>query len=58
MPQTTNQSSAIALLAAAAVVLAVGFYTDNGGFQLAGAIFLLVGVIVGLRALPDRKSAS
>ncbi|MBK7472935.1 MAG: hypothetical protein KAX84_02215 [Burkholderiales bacterium] len=34
----------IALLAAAAIVLCTGYYTDNGGFQLAGGLILLGGV--------------
>ena len=39
-------SSTVALIVAALVVLGVGTYTDNGGFQFAGALILLVGVIL------------
>ena len=35
----------IALLLAALVVVVVGTYTDNGGFQLAGFIMLFVAFI-------------
>jgi hypothetical protein len=41
-------SSAIALIVAGLLVIGVGTYTDNGGFQLAGALFLLVAVVLAL----------
>ncbi|MCA9968631.1 MAG: hypothetical protein KC425_00370 [Anaerolineales bacterium] len=39
-------SSTIALIVAGILILSVGTYTDNGGFQLAGALILLVGIIL------------
>lgn len=39
----------VALLVSALLVLAVGAYTGNGGFQLAGAIMLVSGLILALR---------
>lgn len=45
-------SATFALLVVALLVLAVGAYTSNGGFQLAGGLFLLVAVI---RALGDLR---
>ena len=36
-----------AILVVGVLALLVGTYTDNGGFQLAGGLFLLVAVIVG-----------
>jgi uncharacterized membrane protein len=38
-------SSTVALLVAALIILAVGTYTDNDGFQLAGVLVLVVGAI-------------
>jgi membrane protein implicated in regulation of membrane protease activity len=37
-----------ALSVAGLLVLAVGTYTSNGGFQLAGGIFLLVAVVLAV----------
>jgi len=48
-------SSAIALLLAAAFLIAVGTYTGNGGFQLAGALVLVVG---GLLAFNQARGRS
>ncbi|MFA7418160.1 MAG: hypothetical protein WCZ90_00640 [Melioribacteraceae bacterium] len=39
-------SSTIAIIVAAAIILAAGFYTQNVGFQLAGPLVLLVGCIL------------
>lgn len=38
-----------ALIVVGLLVLVVGAYTDNGGFRLAGAILLVVGVLVAFR---------
>lgn len=48
-------STAIALIVSALLILVSGLYTDNGGFQLAGAIVLLVGVVVAIKELGDGK---
>jgi uncharacterized membrane protein len=45
-------SATFALLVAALLVLAVGAYTSNGGFQLAGGLFLLVAIV---RAFSDLR---
>ena len=37
-----------ALTVVGLLVLAVGTYTSNGGFQLAGGLFLLVAVILAV----------
>lgn len=39
-------SGTLALLAAAALMLLVGTYTDNGGFQLAGVLLLVVALLL------------
>ena len=44
----------IALLVTGLFILATGAYTDNGGFQLAGALVLLVGVLLGLNQAAGR----
>jgi len=46
-----------ALLVAGLVVLATGVYTDNGGFQLAGALFLLVGLIAAINQASERTDS-
>jgi ABC-type transport system involved in cytochrome bd biosynthesis fused ATPase/permease subunit len=46
----------LALLLAALVMLAVGTYTDNGGFQLAGVILLVVVLITAFNQARDRGS--
>lgn len=48
-------ASTIALLVSGLVVLGTGTYTDNGGFQLAGAILLVVGVLLALRQATSRR---
>ena len=40
--------STIALAVAAGLILSVGLYTENGGFQLAGALIAVVAVVVAL----------
>ena len=37
-----------AISVAGILALAVGTYTGNGGFQLAGALFLAIALVVGL----------
>ena len=44
----------ISLLMAALVMLAVGTYTDNGGFQLAGVILLVVVLIAAFNQVRGR----
>jgi hypothetical protein len=46
-----------ALFVTALVVLAIGAYTDNGGFQLAGALFLLVALVVAINEARDRDGS-
>ena len=42
------QSSTVAMLLGGVFLVAVGTYTDNGGFHFAGGILLLVALIVAL----------
>jgi hypothetical protein len=51
---TKLSSSTVGILAVAALVGVVGLYTENSGFVLAGAIFLVVGVILGLNQIRSR----
>ena len=52
----------IALAVAAGVTLLVGTYTENSGFQLAGALFALVSVVMAINqarsaTAPDQDSS-
>lgn len=49
-------SSTIALLVAALLILGVGIYTDNGGFQLAGGLVLVAGVLLAFPQAGKRDS--
>ena len=51
-------SSTIAILIVALIVLATGTYTDNGGFQLAGFLFLLVGCLLAFKQVRDRNNST
>ncbi|WP_154659581.1 hypothetical protein [Arenimonas composti] len=48
--------STFALLVAGLLVLVVGTYTANGGFQLAGGLILLVGVILAFSQACRRQN--
>lgn len=48
----------IALLVAALFVLITGIYTDNGGFQLAGGLLLVVGLVSAFNQARDRGRSS
>ncbi|MBK7895421.1 MAG: hypothetical protein WAS33_06430 [Candidatus Promineifilaceae bacterium] len=48
-------SGTIAILIAALLVGAVGFYTENNGFLVAGAIFLVVGLISAVNQLRSSR---
>lgn len=48
-------STAIALIVAALLTLVSGIYTDNGGFQLAGAMVFLVAVVLAIKELGDGR---
>lgn len=48
------KSSTIALFVAAVLILAVGTYTTNGGFQLAGGLVLLVAIILAISQAGSR----
>lgn len=47
-------SSTVALLVAALFALLTGAYTDNGGFQLAGALLPMVGLVLASNRARDR----
>lgn len=49
------KSSTVALLHVGVLVLAVGTHTENGGFQLAGGIMLLVAAILAFNQASDRS---
>jgi hypothetical protein len=51
------KSSTIALLVAGVLILAVGTYTTNGGFQLAGGLVLLVAIILAISQASSRAGA-
>ena len=42
-------AGAFALLVAGLLIAGVGTYTQNGGFQLAGAFVLLAGLVVAVK---------
>ena len=48
--------STFALLVAGLLALAVGTYTANGGFQLAGGLILLVGLILAFNQAGKRQN--
>ena len=48
------KSSTIALLVAGVLILAVGTYTTNGGFQLAGGLVLLAAIILAISQASSR----
>ena len=50
--------STIAILLCGVFVLATGMYTDNGGFQLAGCILLVIGLINALNQALGRDADS
>lgn len=47
-----------AVLVAALFVLVTGFYTDNGGFQLAGGLLLVVGLVLAFNRARDRDGSA
>lgn len=49
------KSRAVALLLCGLLFLLVGTYTDNGGFQLAGVLLLLVTAIRALSQASKRE---
>lgn len=51
------KSTSYALFVAGIVMLLVGTYTENGGFQLAGGILLFVTLIIALGQATGKKSA-
>ena len=50
-------SSTISLIVAAILLLVVGTYTENSGFQLAGAILLTITIITGFNQARKRDSS-
>ncbi|TWT17095.1 hypothetical protein FQY83_17465 [Luteimonas marina] len=48
------KSNTIALLVAGVLILTVGTYTTNGGFQLAGGLVLLVAIILAISQASSR----
>ena len=48
------KSNSIALFVGSVLIFAVGIYTDNGGFQLAGGIMLLVAAILAFNQANGR----
>ena len=49
------KSNTIALLLGGVLLFAVGTYTENGGFQLAGGIMLLVAAILAFNQASGRS---
>lgn len=50
-------SSTISLIVAAILLLVVGTYTENSGFQLAGAILLTITIITAFNQARKRDSS-
>lgn len=50
------KSGTVSLFVAALLMLATGTYTDNGGFQLAGVILLVVVLITAFNQARDRNT--
>ena len=50
-----SMTTAFAILVVALLVGAAGLYTENNGFVAAGAIFLLVAIILGVNQFFGRK---
>ena len=48
------RSSTFALLVAGVLILVVGTYTTNSGFQLAGGLVLLVAIILAISQASSR----
>ncbi len=48
------KSTTLAMLVAGALILVVGTYTTNGGFQLAGGLVLLVAIILAISQASSR----
>ena len=48
-------SSTVALLVAGVLILIVGTYTTNSGFQLAGCLVLLVATILAISQASSRS---
>jgi len=46
----------ISIFIVAFMVALVGFYTENNGFIIAGGIFLLVGVLMGIKHITIKNS--
>jgi hypothetical protein len=53
-PSFKINSSTIGFLAAAVIVGGTGIYTDNSGFTIAGAIFLVVGIIQAINQISNK----
>ena len=49
--------STVSLVLAGLVILSVGTYTENGGFQLAGVILLVVMLITGFNQARDKEGS-
>ncbi len=52
---TKPTSSTFAILFVAVLVGAIGLYTGNNGFAMAGAIFLVVAIILGINQIRNKK---
>jgi membrane-bound ClpP family serine protease len=49
------KSNSIGLLVGGILLFVIGTYTDNGGFQFAGGILLVVSVILALHQATQRS---
>jgi hypothetical protein len=50
------KSSTIALLVSGVLILVVGTYTTNGGFELAGGLVILVAIILAIIQASSRTN--
>jgi hypothetical protein len=51
------KSSTLALLVCGLFILLVGTYTENGGFQLAGAMLVVICLILALSQAAGKNSS-
>lgn len=50
------KSNTIALLVSGVLILVVGTYTTNGGFELAGGLVILVAIILAINQASSRTN--
>lgn len=54
--ENKQTATILSIFIVAFLVALVGFYADNTGFVVAGGIFLLVGVVMGINHITTKNS--